>query len=249
MKRTFSDMSSQAMDWASSSAGVRKPPMRRTFRMSKRGGRRTALTRVQRAEVQRLVQRNIELKFFAYNAGGAAITSTFNVSNVMFAVPQGITDSTRVGDELTWVSSKLRLEFQNSQGPGADNFNNLRFVIFQWHPNSTPTAGDVFLNGPSGSPDLLSTYSHDRRHEFTVVYDESFKTVGNGQAATSPYTSTSTTGIQHRDISFRFAKKKCSFVGAGTTSTNMFYVAVVSDSGVVPHPTLLYQIKTFYRDG
>lgn len=250
MKRTYSAMASQSMDWSSSSAGVRKPVFRRTFRVAKRGGRKTALTYRQRAEVQRLVQRNIELKYFAFNSGaGSAIGSTFNISPAPFLVTQGVTDSNRIGDELTWISAKLRFEIVNSLGVASDSYNNFRFVIFQWHPNSTPVATDVFISGPSGAPDIYSTYGHDRRHEFTIVYDECFRTVGNGQAATTPFTSITTTGVQNRDISFRFAKKKCSFVGAGVTGTNLFYVALVSDSTTAPHPTITYQIKTFYRDG
>lgn len=249
MKRTHSTMSlsSSAMDIASSSAGVRKPPLRRQARMPMRG---KGLTKKQQAQVRRLVQRNIELKYFAFNSGaGSAISSTFNISPAPFLVTQGTTDSQRIGDELTWVSMTLRFEILNSFGAGADAYNNFRFVIFQWHPNSTPVAADVFIAGPSGLPDVWSTYGHDRRHEFTIIYDEAFKTVGNGQAATSPYTSLTTTGVQNRQISLKFAKKKCSFVGAGTTATNLFYVALVSDSAVVPHPTISYQLKTFYRDG
>lgn len=249
MKRSFDTMS-QAMDWASSSAGVRKPAIRRLPRMTMRGGRRKALTRTQRTEVQRIVRSNIELKYFGFNSGVAsAIGSTFNISPAPFLVPQGTTDSNRIGDELTWVSMKLRFEILNSFGVGSDPYNNFRICIFQWHPNSTPTASDVFIPGPTGASDIYSTYGHDRRHEFTIVYDECFKTVGNGQAATTPYTSMSTTGVQNRDISLRFAKKKASFVGAGLTATNLFYMALVSDSSVVNHPTITYQIKTFYRDG
>ena len=243
-------MASQSMDWSSSSAGVRKPVFKRQARIVMRRGRKPALTLRQRAEVQRLVHRNLELKYFAFNSGaGSAIGSTFNISPAPFLVTQGVTDSNRIGDELTWVSAKLRFEIVNSLGVASDNYNNFRFVIFQWHPNSTPVATDVFISGPSGAPDIYSTYGHDRRHEFTIVYDECFKTVGNGQAATSPFTSMTTTGVQNRDISFRFAKKKCSFVGAGVTATNLFYVALVSDSTTIPHPTISYQIKTFYRDG
>lgn len=248
MKRTHSDMSSQGMDWSSSSAGVRKPILRRRLRMPMRGGRRTALTTKQRYEVKRIVERSSELKYFALNVLGAPISSTANVSSAPFAVPQGITDTTRVGDELTWVSTKFRFEIVNSQGALSDVYNNMRLMIFQWHPNSVPTAADVLIPGPSGSPDILSTYGHDRRAEFTVLYDETFKTVGNQLAATTPATSIITTGVQTRDVSLRFARKKCGFTGASTNANEMLYLLIVTDSIVAPHPTISYQMKTFFRD-
>jgi len=249
MKRSHSTMSlsSSAMDISASSAGVRRPPLRRQARMPVRG---KGLTKKQQAQVRRLVQRNIELKYFAFNSGfGSTISSTMNISPAPFLVPQGITDSTRIGDELLWQSIKMRFEIVNSLGVGSDTYNNFRVCIFQWHPNSTPAATDVFIPGPTGVPDCWSTYGHDRRHEFTIIYDEIFKTVGNAQAATTPNTSAITTGVQDRAVSLRFAKKKCSFVGAGVTATNLFYLALVSDSSAIPHPSITYQMKTFYRDG
>ena len=249
MKRTYSQMDVDTPT-PQSSSGLRKPAFKRQARIVMRRGRKPALTRTQRMEIQRMVHRNIELKYFAFNSGlGSAIGSTMNISPAPFLVPQGTTDSSRIGDELTWVSMKIRFEIVNSLGVASDTYNNFRVCIFQWHPNSTPAATDVFIAGPSGSPDVWSTYGHDRRHEFTIVYDEVFKTVGNAQAATTPNTSALTTGVQDRSISLRFAKKKCSFVGAGVTASNLFYIALVSDSTAVPHPTISYQLKTFYRDG
>ena len=71
MKRSFDTMS-QAMDWASSSAGVRKPGLPR---MTMRGGRRKALTRTQRTEVQRIVRSNIELKYFGFNSESVLLSA------------------------------------------------------------------------------------------------------------------------------------------------------------------------------
>jgi len=249
MKRSFSDMSGSSMDWASSSAGVRKPPLRRMARMSKRGGRRTALTRNQRMEVQRLVQRSSELKYFAFNSGVTTpISAAMSISAAPFQVPQGVTDSTRIGDELTMVAVRFRFEILNSLGALSDAFNNFRVCIFQWKPNSVPAAVDVFIPGPSGAPDIWSNYGHDFRSQFTILYDETFKTVGNQLAATTPGTAITTTGVQERKISLKFALKKVHYAAGGVTAGNLLYLALVTDSSVVPHPTITYQMKMFFRD-
>jgi len=241
-------LSSSAMDISSSSAGVKRP--RPILRRQRRIPYGKGLTRKQALQVQRLMQKNIELKYIAFNSGvTTAVSQTMNISSVPWQVPQGTTDSTRIGDELTWISIKLRFEILNSSGALSDAFNNVRLVIFQWKPNSTPVATDVFIPGPSGVPDIWSTYGHDRRNEFCIVYDESFKTVGNQLAATNPATSDLTTGVQDRSISLKYAQKKCHFSAAGVTASNLFFIALVSDSSVAPHPTITYQVKTFYRDG
>lgn len=246
MKRTFEQMSeAMAVD-----TGVRKRPrLSRQSRMTRIPG--TSLTSKQRAQVQNLIRASQELKYIVFNSGAStAISSTINISQAPFVVAQGLADTERVGDSLTLAGSvNLDLEIVNSTGVGSDAYNNLRVVIFQWHPNSTPIGTSIFINGPSGGPDIYSQYNHDLRQQYKILFDRTFRTAGNGQAATSPYTDITSTGLRKFFISLKRANKHVQFAGAGTTGTNLLYVALVSDSSATPHPAITYSTKMFWRDG
>jgi len=246
MKRTFDQMD---VDTPSTTTS-RRPAFKRQRRMViGRPPRRPALSRTQRMEVQRLVQRNTELKYFAFNAIALSpISNAMNLASAPFQIPQGVSDSNRIGDQLTWTGVKIRFEITNSLGALADQFNNMRLVILQWKPNSIPVNTDVFLTGPTGAVDIYSTYNHDRRTEFIILHDETFRTVGNINTANSVGTCCTTTGVLERNISVRYAQKNAHFAGGGLTAANMLYIALVSDSAAVPHPTITYQMKTFFRD-
>lgn len=249
MKRSFEQMS--AMDTSGSGGnGVRKrPPLRRQPRMTmmKRG---PALSSRQKAQVKRLVDSESELKYIAFSSGAAtSVTSTMNISNSPFAVPQGVTDSERVGDSLKYCGTlEFRYQCVCAQGATGDVYDNIRIVIFQWHPNSTPIASSVFLTGPSGSVDIFSTYSHDNRQLFRVLYDKTHCMVGQVNAAITPATEAVSTGVIHAFIPMKPAQKHTQFAGGGATGTNLIYIALVSDSSAATHPTITYQSKLFFRD-
>jgi len=229
----------------STTSTPRNSPKRRRF-SSKRG----SLNPRQRREVMNLVHRNQELKFIAINQAATAITTTAFVSGVAYDVSQGATDSQRIGDSLMWAGSiDLKVQVVNGQGATADIYNNVRLVIFQWHPNSTPTAGSIFLNGPSAVVDVYSQYIHDNRQEFIILFDKTWRTTGNANAATTPNTSVLTTGVLTYRIPLTKATKKVQFQAGGATATNRFYVLQISDSALATHPTLAFSSKAVFRDG
>lgn len=133
------------------------------------------LSKRQAADVKRIIAVGRELKM---GFGTSAVL--FNTSNVLtaagttFDIAQGVGDSQRVGDKLTWCGSiDLKLEMRNSLAPNVAA-NNIRFMIFQWHPNSTPTVAQILLNGPTGAPDTLSNYNHDNRQQYKIIFDKVF---------------------------------------------------------------------------
>jgi len=145
-----------------------------------------------------------------------------------------------------WVD--MRMQVVNGQGATGDVYNNVRFIVFQWHPNTTPTAATLLLNGPSGVIDIYSMYSHDYRQQFTILCDHTFTTVGNSNAAQTPGTSVLTSGVKTFKIPLTRAQKQAQYSAGTTNGTNQLYIGVISDSALATHPSVAYSGKVVYRD-
>lgn len=211
--------------------------------------RQMPLSKRQKRDVTRLIHRNQELKYVAGSQNAAAVSSTATVVGNPFDVSQGDTDSQRDGDQLMWCGHiDFRVSVTNSQGATGDIYNNVRIIIFQWHPNSTPSAANILLNGATGAPDCYSLYNHDLRQQFKILFDKVFVTAGNGNAATTPNTNIVNTGVKVYKIPLTKATKKVQYSGGGLTGTNRLYIFQVSDSVLVTHPTVSWSLKTVFRD-
>lgn len=218
-------------------------------------GKTSALTLPQKRQVRSMISHNAELKYNFNSSATTAITNTYTISGVPFDIAQGVTDTQRVGDRLTWCGNlEINLQVLNGQGATGDIFNNLRVIVFQWHPNQTPTAALLLLNGPSGVPDIYSVFNHDNRQMYTVVHDRVYKTVGNANAATTPNTNMISTGVRRYKINLRKKRypspfqSEVQFVAGGATATNRMFVALVSDSALATHPSFTAAWKMFFRD-
>jgi hypothetical protein len=193
------------------------------------------LNLVQKQQVRAMTKVEEQLKYFLQQASNNAMTTTpvlFQLSQV----PQGVPDSSRIGDRLYWRDIECRGWMEVG-----DPTNLVRFIIFQWKPNTTPVVGNILLPGFSGSQDVSSTYSHDNRQLFTILYDSFQSLVGNGTATTYPGTDTT-------QKTFYFKKsipwKKVQYTGGSTTvGTNQIWYIRIADSGVVPNPFLNFTTK------
>lgn len=222
-------------------------PYKRTYRRRPyRKGRK--LGRRQKRQVKVLIARRQELKY-SYYANSTTVDSVGFVTGTPFDIPQGDTDTSRDGDRLQWCGKiDLMLHCINGQGALGDVYNNIRVIIFQYHPNSTPGLSTILLAGPSGSQDVLSLYNHDNRQEYRILFDRVFKTVGNANAATTPATNTVATNVRKFKIPLRKIRKYAQYTGGTLAGTNRIYIAYLSDSSAATHPTLEYSTKVFFRD-
>lgn len=208
----------------------------------------------QKKQVKNLIRNVQELKFFGWNSVSAPVTNVGNLTGVPFDVPQGDTDQTRDGDKLQWCGNiDFRMQVVNGLGATADVYNNVRVVIFQWHPNSAPVAGNILLTGAGGGGivDIYSNYSHDFRQEYKILFDKVFNTIGPGSnvaVSNGPITEKTTTGLLKFKISTKKASKNVQYSNGGLSATNRIYILTISDSSLVTHPTIAYSMKTFYRD-
>jgi len=256
---TQPDMSSSSMDISTNSAnaptGTRRTAMRSGIRKPK--GRK--LTARQKADVKRLIHINQELKYFPFLFASTGISSTMTIDGTMFDVPQATTtspDTRRIGDSLMWCGTmEVNLLVVNGLGATGDTYNNVRVVIFQWHDVSqatpVPLASSILLNGPinTTTPDVLSVYNHDNRHQYTILYDNTFSTVGSGQSASQPLTAATSAGVHRIRINLnKLARKNVQYVGGGGQGSNRFFMLYGSDSVLATHPFLVFSSKVFFRD-
>jgi len=222
---------------------------RKRFRASS-GKNPRGLTPLQARGVQRLIDRNTELKYFQYNSTATNVTTTATLTGIPFDVPQATTSSTdvvRIGDAIKLKSS---LDFRYTVFVG-DTTNLVRVMIIQWKAQSTaapfPTAADILLAGPSGAVDVHSHYSHDERFNIGFLYDKVHSMVGDAGAATTPYTTSSQITVNKR-ISLRRAAKNVQYRGGGGQGINRLFLLYVSDSNAVAHPTIVYATKMKFTD-
>jgi len=210
--------------------------------------RQVPLNQAQLSQVQKLIHRNEELKFVVASQNLTAQSSTASVANIL-VVGQGDSDSSRDGDSLKWFGNiDLALQVVNGQGATGDIYNNVRVVIFQWHPNSVPTSANIFLFGVTAAVDVYSHYNHDQRSQYKILFDKVFTTCGNANAATTPNTNFVTTGVRKFTVSLARAAKTVQYVGGTTVGTNLFYLLLVSDSALATHPQVGLTLKGYYHD-
>lgn len=186
-----------------------------------------------RAVVQDELRKNTELKYYELQAGGSGIDNNGLIYDLS-PVPQGLGDSSRVGDKITPHSLKVTL-----QAGLADTTNMLRLVFFRWKPSSiavAPTIAGIFSAGPGSVWAPTANYNHDQRGNFVVLYDKLF----NLSAGAKP------NPLIKRTI--KLTTDKIDFISGSTNRLNGIYMAAISDSGAVPHPDFIATFTFYYTD-
>lgn len=212
----------------------------RRIRRATRAPRGRKLNKREKNEVKRLIAVRQELKFYVSQTSVQTVSSSgvlFQLTNMA----QGDTDQDRDGDRLM-----LKKFFVRGAVQYADVTNLFRIIFFQWKPASTPTISSILLPGPSTAPDVWSSYAHDSRQQFNILWDKTWHLEGNASAATAPLTPSSQK-LFKVSISRRFAKQ-LQYAGGTTTGTNQIYYLAVSDSAAVSHPTVTMSVKFHFTD-
>lgn len=221
--------------------------MKQRYRQAKKDYKSLkTLTATQKSQVKRIVNKRRELKYYTYTYSGISVTTTGALTGLPFDIPQGITDKSRIGDQYE-LCGNIDMRLQVSAN---DVFNQMRFIIFQWKGVSTiapkPDITDVLLVGPSGIIDVHSSYAHDTRSSYTILFDKTFTPIGNG---TANYPLTATSVINRRYlISLKKANKDVDLIAGGGQGKNRLFFFYISDSSAALHPTFTASIKTVFRD-
>lgn len=214
-------------------------PYRRNARRT-RAPRGRKLNKREKNEVKRLIAVRQELKYHVSQTSVLSVGAAGQIFQIS-DIAQGDTDQTRDGDRLMLKKFFVRGVVQYS-----DATNLFRLIFFQWKPATTPTIASVLLNGPSGNPDVWSSYTHDLRQQVNILWDKTWHLEGNASASTSPLTTTSQRMFKVT-IARRFAKQ-LQYTGGTTTGTNQIWYLALSDSSAVGHPTMTMSVKFHFTD-
>lgn len=151
------------------------------------------------------------------------------------AVPAGINDEQRVGDEIFLQNLKFRYIWY-----GGDATNILRFVIFRWRDSDVPGAPVI--------TDVLQTtnamsYYNDLNYDsgrVQILYDN-LAAYGSGGSQTKAVDKT----IYGKTL----GKKRLMFsdVSAVTGPEHIYFLAL-TDSVAASHPTLVFRSRLYFTD-
>lgn len=220
-------------------------------------GRLSTFSRKQKRAIRSIVRKGFELKWHQPTLADQVINSTGVVVG-MTDIPQDDTDQGREGDQIM-LAGFLRFNYILQCDLGNDAVQqtpNIRVVLFQWHPQtisggaSEPTLAQLFNNGPSGAPDVLSFFNHDNRFMYTIIYDKLHKLVGPGTATTNAYNPIVTL---NRKLAFKYGKRvqrKLQYsAGTSTTASNHLYICYLADViSDAQNPTITWNAKIVYHD-
>lgn len=214
-----------------SSVGV--PSLRRIYltKAKKRAAKRVRRSNLRasmfaKKECRKIVNCVAEKKYFTNSPGPADVTNS-GVVTCISLIPQGDTDSTRDGDGLVLRSIEINWEALSSPGTGTSLVDCVRFIVFQWFPNSVPAAGSVLLNAGSTSSHL-SPWNHDQRFNFRILYDKRYDVT---KANANPQINSNSKVTSPRILITKGFKYHIQYQSGTTVGSNLIYVLAITDTG------------------
>lgn len=193
------------------------------------------LTLAQTQEVKRIVLSQAENKYSIYSA---SLSPGFSgVAITMHPTVQGTGDQNYLGQTITPVSLTLRYGVLAAT---ADVTNFVRVSIIQWKgiPPAAGIPSQVYDVGPLGTTlQPFNGFNPRTFDSFTVLYDKTTAVSAQGPACVCEKAH-----IKRKLRPIRYSD------GAGTTSDGAIYFLYSSDSGVIPYPTLNFQMYTWFKD-
>jgi hypothetical protein len=168
--------------------------------------------------------------------GVLAATATGSFVTISLPTVQGTGNGQRTGDEITL----RKIEFRSTMYYGDPSGNVIRIIMLQ--VIGSPAAfllSDVLSPGSSGFIDVNSFYipfSNGKR--FKVLHDEKFIMIP--QASNSTVSFNVKLNAQIQMINF--------LPGGSFVETGQPLMLVISDSGILPNPSLDYVFRLYYKD-
>lgn len=194
------------------------------------------LNATQKRQVQRIIKNNLERKYFLSGFPAASVSNTMTLTSCQ-NIAQSDDNDGRIGNEVRLVQVKLRLDCTL-----VDSTNIVRVILFKWRENdqfNAPTAAQLFGLGPSGGIDANSFPNDEHSQTFMILWDKTFIGSGGSSADTLRQFATKTIPL---------AGKSQYYSGATVTGTNKIYIAYISDSSAVSHPSLTWWCEVAYTD-
>lgn len=202
--------------------------------------RKKGLNVKQKRQVVKVIRQQQEMKY-AWITGstsfGGTGAGTGPITTQLTQIPQGDTDQQRDGDKFRLIRHRFRAFVH----PGSQTLCQVRVIVFQWFPTSTPVIASILITGGTGSIDVTSEYNHDRRQEYRILMDKML-TAGTSEGAGAQK------AIKHI-YNYKDKHANCQ-MNAGSTvdGTNQVWLIAISDTGAATYPSLKYTMKFFFTD-
>lgn len=227
---------------------------RKSYRSTKRTGRRAVSVKTVRKVARKEVLRAVETKelVYPYNSGtlqnftSISYGSGAGYARVCLPIAQGVGNGQRVGNSIYLRGIYINLPIQNG-----DSHNNMRLLVVTPKrdiPDGTVAewVQDVLSNTPSGSTQWAAPVDTDKYH---VLYDK------HRFVYATPQDGSSANVVPHTFFFKKFLKinKKITWVNDVPTASERtirdYIILLVSDSTVVPHAGCIAGfVKLYFKD-
>lgn len=223
---------------------------RRQFGQSKRV-RKGFTPRSNTNETKKLVQtelaKRLEIKFLHTQVSNSSITNA-GVLDLLSAITQGSTSSTRIGDHLNYKSLIVRGVYGIIDS-AYNTWHNIRFIIFLWHENSVPTVSQI-IESPTAGRACSSPFNleNKRAKRFRILFDSGPQWVSSGQvSATSGGNQTRIEGILPLQV-FPLQNMGVQFDTGSVNHNNRLYFLSISDTASASQFKSNFEVVLKYTD-
>lgn len=197
------------------------------------------LNQRQKKEVKRIVGVRQEKKYVGmFKSISSSSTPDLTLCT---AVSQGLTDSSnRIGDSIRISHVQLRMVFNSNV---QDIYNIFRVILFRWRESTDGTTAappwSSIINDTNYT--FVSPINVDnlRAGKLIVLYDSLHQVSTNNNAY----------GMVNRTFYGKtIGRKTIDFISSGLTAVDHIFLYVVSNSSVLPHPTVDVNVYTYFTD-
>lgn len=183
-------------------------------------------------EVKVQLNRQIESKYHDHTLAVSTIDYNGTIFNLTGGIVQGVDDHSYIGEKI--IPSHLSIR-ANVVGVAATTM--VRFIVFRWTQNNTPTAVEILQSvGNVRTP--LSPYDEDFTKLYRVLFDRTYNLVLGTES-------------NQKLVKISIPSKKMSpmyFQGpAGFHEKGGLYMLVISDTAA-NHPLVQYLARMFFKD-
>jgi len=160
-------------------------------------------------------------------------TSTFAYQDLTSGVGQGIAVYQRIGQSINVSKISLKIILTS-----ADATQVMRVIVFRWLVSDTsdaPATNEIFDTIGGTAPEVVAQTLPYKPSRFAMLWDKTYTF------------STNYMPVQHIEHDVKLNTLVQYDVGV-STGKNHVYIAFVSDSVAIPHPTVTYCASVHYHD-
>lgn len=204
--------------------------------------------------VENVLKKNTEYKqhsdgySLAVVYGATAGASISHLTNIT----QAITDTGRIGDEITLKSIQIRGVIYNNTGAASNPYNFIRVIVFQYKSADNIPTVDEYLQNSVVSGNTRSAFSarnQDYMGIYISLFDKVYKVEGGAANAANYGPTGNISQYIQFNVPLKYCTKKIQYEAATTLATNGIYLIVIgSSASVTNNPTQAFQWTVLYTD-